>query len=76
MLYGFGFLFFLKLYVAYISESEVRKCMQRAVDTRSQIWIYLLDIQITISVKKERRSTITACTYRCPEQQLGIYNFE
>ena len=30
-------------------------------------WIYLLDIQITISVKQERRGTITACTYRCPD---------
>jgi len=31
----------------------------------------LLDIQITISVKQERRGTITACTYRCPVQ-LGL----
>jgi len=27
----------------------------------------LLDRKITISVKQERRGTITACTYRCPE---------
>jgi len=32
--------------------------------------------KITISVKQEGRGMIAACTYRCPEQQLGIHNFE
>ena len=36
-------------------------------------WIYLLDIEITISVKQERRGTITACTnYRCLGDQIKL----